>query len=90
MWIFNGKKIYQINYFINVMIIQNNVLRVILGWDISLCTSTMNVPCKAKKKGAKKQAQKCMKLSLFAWGIIISHLLLNNDCSLYGKFIHSH
>jgi hypothetical protein len=42
------------------------------------------------KKGAKKQAQKCMKLSLFAWGVVVSHLLLNNDCSLYGKFAHSH
>jgi hypothetical protein len=29
-----NKKIYQINYFVNVMVIQSNVLKMILGWDI--------------------------------------------------------
>jgi hypothetical protein len=28
------KNKYQISYFINVMVIQNNALRIILGWDI--------------------------------------------------------
>jgi len=28
------KKFYQISYFISVMVIQNNVLRMILGWNI--------------------------------------------------------
>jgi hypothetical protein len=33
MWISNGKKIYQINYFVNVVVIQSNVLTMILGQD---------------------------------------------------------
>jgi hypothetical protein len=33
MWISNEKKIYQKNYFINLMVIQSSVLIVILGWD---------------------------------------------------------
>jgi hypothetical protein len=33
MWISN-KFFYKINYYINVMVIQSNVLRMILGWDI--------------------------------------------------------
>jgi len=38
------KKIYQINYFINVMAIQSNVLRVILGCDIPFVYPTMIAP----------------------------------------------
>jgi hypothetical protein len=34
MQLFNEIFFYQINYFVNVMVIQNNVLRVILGRDI--------------------------------------------------------
>jgi hypothetical protein len=28
------KTIYQINYFVNVMVIQSSVLKMILGWNI--------------------------------------------------------
>jgi hypothetical protein len=31
MWVSNGKKTYQMNYFVNVVVIQSNVLTMILG-----------------------------------------------------------
>jgi hypothetical protein len=34
MWVSNKKENLPKTYFINVMVIQSNVLRMILGWDI--------------------------------------------------------
>jgi hypothetical protein len=40
----NEKKIYQKNYFVSVMVIQNSVLRVILVQDIPFVTPTLIAP----------------------------------------------
>jgi hypothetical protein len=40
----NEKEIYQKNYFVSVMVIQNSVLRVILVQDIPFVTPTLIAP----------------------------------------------
>jgi len=52
------KKIYQISYFVNVMVIQSSVLTMILGLDSPLCTPIMKVH--AFIKDVKYFIQKCI------------------------------
>ncbi len=57
MWMFSNIYIYiyEINYFINVMVIQSNVLRMILGWDISFVYLNPECTLQGTKKVPKNK-----------------------------------